>query len=155
MKRIWGENPSSSVTALMDCVALSTAKVTCTGHPRDEQLCRDVVEILEKCGKTPLVGRKYKMSRGVQGVTSSRAVHNLRKDQSRDLIEAGLWPKGESDGGSDEHVDLQESGGCDDDAQSDAIGVANAKVAKPEFHTDCSLALPRKHISSKPGSPIQ
>ena len=89
MKRVWGKNPSASVSTLMDITYLAAAGVECSGTARDEQLCQSVAEAMVMMGRAPTLSKRSERNRSRQGINVSRAVTQYRREATAALIAAG------------------------------------------------------------------
>ena len=124
MKRLWGKNPSVSVSALMDLTALAVAGVTCCGSKRDEDLCQAVADSMTHMGRVPNVGRRTEKARERHGVGVSRAVQNFRADAEKALFEEGRG----------NHFDIESTSSSDEGMQlTDALEASVDNDGIPNF----------------------
>ena len=115
MHQHWRSNIRTPPATLMDAALLSDAHVTCVGHPRDEELCRQVADLLLHLGWKPGLGSRYQRARLAEGVSTSRSIANLRVQEEEHLVSQGRYPGRVVDQGMDADLDLESDASCESD----------------------------------------
>lgn len=90
MKAHWLTDPKQNAASFMNSVYLQAAGLMCVGSERDEDVVREVADIMMSLGRTPFVCRRSRSRRQKQGVReASRALQFLREADTKSLVEGG------------------------------------------------------------------
>ena len=107
MRHAWNKNPSGRTANLMDTVLLMDAGITCTGHSRNEVVCKEIRDAFMSLNRRTMVGNREKRARLQEGVVASRSLHYLREDECRRVAASGRWRGPEDDDQEPDEIDLE------------------------------------------------
>ena len=107
MRHAWNKNPVRRTANLMDTVLLMDAGITCTGHSRDEAVCKEIRDAFMSLNRRTMVGNREKRARLQEGVVASRSLHYLREDECRRVAASGRWRGPEDDDQEPDEIDLE------------------------------------------------